>query len=72
MWQGKNDKYAEYFNEMAQHNLRHKPVVMSCYGGLHPEAAVTPERIAMQAARKQGVTNHGSLLRRTKAAPGWL
>ena len=55
---------------MAQLNLRYKPVVMSCYGRLHPEAAVTLERIALQAGRKQGVTNHGSLLRRTRAALG--
>ena len=32
--QRKNKKYARYFGEMTQQNLRYKPVVMSCYGRL--------------------------------------
>ena len=70
MFQRKKDRYAEYLEEMAQQNLRYVPVVLSCYGRLHPEAADTLDRVALQAGRRQGVWNYGSLRRRAAAALG--
>ena len=58
------------FEEMAANNVRYIPVVLSCYGRLHPEAADTLERIALQAGRRLGISNHKALLRRAKAAVG--
>ena len=43
-------------------------IVLSCYGRLHPEAAVVLDRLALQAGRRQGAANYRALLRRTKAA----
>ena len=60
----------EYFDEMAANNVRYLPVGISCYGRLHPEAAVTLELLALQAGRRQGVSNYKALLRRTQAAVG--
>ena len=70
MWDRKRARYEEYFEEMAANNLRYVPVVLSCYGRLHPEAAVTLERVALQAGRRQGVSNYKALLRRATAAIG--
>ena len=50
--------------------MRYMPMVLSCYGRLHHEAVVNLERIALQAGRRQGVSNYRPLLRRTKAALG--
>ena len=55
---------------MAGNNVRYVPMVMSCYGRLHPETDVTLERIALQAGRRQGASNWNALLRRTRAAVG--
>ena len=46
------------------------PVVVSCYGRVHPESVATVERIAQQAARRVGVADHRLLLRRSWAAIG--
>ena len=70
MWRKKRERYSEHFEEMAERNLRYVPLVLSCYGRLHPEAQVTMERLAVQAARKQGGSNHRALLRRAAAAVG--
>ena len=70
MWDRKRARYEEYFEEMAANNLRYVPVVLSCYGRLHPEAADTLERIALQAGRRLGISNHKALLRRATAAVG--
>ena len=48
MWQNKRQRYGDHFEEMAANNVRYVPVVMSCYGRFHPEAAVTLERLALQ------------------------
>ena len=70
MWRKKRGRYEEYFEEVAANNVRYIPVVLSCYGRLHPEAADTLERIALQAGRRLGISNHTALLRRAKAAVG--
>ena len=63
----KKDTYAEHLGELANEGIRYVPFVLSCYGRLHPEAAVTLERLALQAARKQGVSNYLALRRRAAA-----
>ena len=45
-----------------------RPPRVFCYGRLCPEAATTLERLAQQAARKQGVSNHRAILRRASTA----
>ena len=70
MNQKKLDKYAPFFEELAARGVRYVPFVLSCYGRLHPEATTTLERLALQAARRQGVSNHRALLRRAAAALG--
>ena len=70
MWRKKREKYEEYFEEMAANNVRYYPVVISCYGRLHPEAVTAMERIALQAGRRQGVANYKALLRRAQTALG--
>ena len=69
MWRKKREKYSGHFEGMAANNVRYMPVVLSCYGRLHPEAD-TLERIALQAGRKLGISNHKTLLRRARAAVG--
>ena len=70
MHKRKRERYQDYFEELAANTVRHMPVVMSCYGRLHPDATTALERIALQAGRRQGVTNYRALLRRTRAAVG--
>ena len=70
MHRKKLETYGEYFEELAAQGVRYVPFVLSCYGRLHPEATTTLERLALQAARRQGVGNHRALLRRTSAALG--
>ena len=70
MWQRKTERYAEHFEELALQGIRYVPMIVSCYGRLHREAENTMERIALQAGRRQGVSNYRPLLRRTQAALG--
>ena len=57
-----------YTRQLAGLGIRYVHLVISCYLRLHPEAATTMERLALQAARRQGVSNHRALLRRASAA----
>ena len=66
----KLDRYAEHLDELRAAGIRYVPFVMSSWGRLHPEAANTLERLAMQAARRQGVADHRPLRRRAAAALG--
>ena len=70
MFQKKKGTYQEHFAEMALHGVRYIPVVLSCYGRLHPKAERTLEQLAQHAGRRQGVTNYKALLQRTKTAVG--
>ena len=70
MWRTKRERNVQDLDEMAANNVRYVLLVLSCYGGLHPEAADTLERIALQAGRRLGISNHKALLRRAKAAVG--
>ena len=70
MWLNKKEKYRPYFGELAGQGVVYIPIVLSCYGRLHPEAAVVLDRLALQAGRRQGVSNHLAMLRRAKAALG--
>ena len=70
MWQKKRDRYQEHLDEMRQRGIVYVPMVVSCYGRLHPETAVVMERLALQAARRLGVADHRPLLRRSRAALG--
>ena len=68
MHKKKLETYQEYFEELAAQEVRYVPFIVSCYGRLHPEAATTLERLALQAARRQGVSNHRAILRRASTA----
>ena len=70
MWIGRCDTYREHFAELAGQGIWYIPMVLSCYGRWHTDAAVTMERLALQAARRQGVRNDKPLLRRARAAVG--
>ena len=65
-----DERHSGHFEEMTAQGIRYVPLVLSCYGRWHPEAATTLERIALQAGRRQGVANHRALLRRASAAIG--
>ena len=68
MHRKKLDRYAEHLDERRAAGIRYVPFVMSSHGRLHPEAANTLERLATQAARRQGVGDHRPLRRRAAAA----
>ena len=70
MWRKKRGRYADHHDEMRRHGIVYVPVVVSCYGRMHPDTEVVIDRIAMQAARRFGVADHRPLLRRAKAALG--
>jgi len=70
MWVRKRDHYREHLETMESAGLRYLPIVVSCYGRVHPDSAATVERIAQQAARRVGVADCRPLLRRTWAAIG--
>jgi len=65
MWQRKRETYADHLEELAAQGVRYEPMVFSCYGRVHHNCAVTLERLAQQAARRQGVANHRGILRRS-------
>lgn len=58
---------AGHFAAMERVGLQYVPIVVSCYGRLHPDSEVALERIARQAARRLGVVDHRPLLRRARA-----
>ena len=69
MFQRMKDRYAKYFERMAQQNIRYVPVVLSCYGRLNPEAADTLDRVAgASGATTEGPGTTRALRRRAAAA----
>ena len=70
MWRRKRETYAEYLEELAAQGIRYEPMVFSCFGRIHHNCAVTLERLAQQAARRQGVASHRGILRRTLKSLG--
>ena len=70
MWERKRNHYREHLGEMEAAGIRYLPIVASCYGRAFPDSVATVERIAQQAARRAGVADHRSLLRRSRAAVG--
>ena len=70
MWARKTRHYADHFEAMEQQNLRYMPMVISCYGRVHPESAVVLEHVAKQAARRLGWRDERLLLRRARASIG--
>ena len=70
MWRRKRETYAEYLEELAAQGIRYEPMVFSCFGRVHHNCAVTLERLAQQAARRQGVASHRGILRRTLKSLG--
>ena len=70
MWEKKQRRYAEYRDDMAHQGLVYVPLVFSCCGRVHGEATAAIVHIAQQAARRQGLSDHRPLLRRTMAGIG--
>ena len=67
MFQRKLGTYEAHLDDMASRNLLYKPLIFSCYGRPHPESYNTLELIAKQAARRHGVVDYRSILRRSMA-----
>ena len=70
MWRRKTAVYAMHLEEIRRTGVTYVPLVASCYGRLHPEMSVILERIALQAARRLGVGDYSSMLRRATSALG--
>ena len=70
MWERKRAHYADHLEDMSRRGLQYVPIVVSCYGRLHPDSAAAVERIAIRAARRVGVSDHRPILRRASAALG--
>ena len=70
MFQRKLGTYESYLPQLEAQGIQYKPVVFSCYGRLHPEAASIIEAVSKQAARRRGFGDHRLLLRRAHAAIG--
>ena len=67
MWEQKTRHYGEHLNAMTASGLKYVPIVLSCYGRVHPESEVILDRIAHSAARRAGVADHRLILRRAKS-----
>ena len=70
MWSRKRGHYSDHLDSMDQLGLRYVPLVLSCYGRVHPDSAVALDRIAASAARRLGVRDHAPILRRARCALG--
>ena len=49
--------YAAHLPELAGKGIRYVPMAISCYGRLHPEAALVVRRLSVAAARRQGAAD---------------
>ena len=70
MWSERFHHYREALPEMAGSGIHYVPLIFSCYGRAHPEAACMLENLAKRAARCIGVGDWHSMLRRTRASIG--
>ena len=67
MVQTKRENYAEYADELSRAGIEYAPIVWSCYGRPHPDAARTLVTLARCTARRWGGGNYRAQARRTAA-----
>ena len=66
MMRRKLGTYSDHFHELSARGVRYVPFALSCYGRLHPEAAVTVSQLAAAAARRQGSVSARTLEKRAR------
>jgi len=66
----KLETYRDHFAELEHEDIRYHPMTTSAYGRCHPETDSVLEALARAAARRRGLRDHRSLLRRTRASIG--
>ena len=62
--------YQEHFGELSAQGIRYRPLAMSCYGRMHPEAASVLESVAVKVARSHGFADYGPILQRLRQTIG--
>ena len=64
MYNSKIAKYAPYLQQAAVNGILYRPLVVSCYGRVHPECQAILKTIAHGACRRRGVIDCKALLAR--------
>ena len=70
MRQEKVAEYANHLEELAEQNVVYRPLAFSAFGRVHPDATVLLTSVAQRAARRRGLGDHRSILRRAMAKVG--
>ena len=68
--QRKLDKYADYLGELQTEGIAYMPIVWSCWGRPHEDAAAAVRSMAAAAARRRGDLQPDALQARTNAMVG--
>lgn len=66
----KHRTYAAFEAELDEARVMYKPLVWSCFGREHAETTAVLTTLARRAARRQGLSDHGPLLAKARAAIG--
>ena len=70
MCKRKRRTYAKYAPELDEARVLYQPLIWSCFGREHAETTAALTTMARRAARRQGLSDHGHLLNRARAAVG--
>ena len=70
MRQEKVAEYAGHLEELGEQNVVYRPLAFSAFGRVHPDATVLLTNMAKRAARRRGLGDHRSILRRAMAKVG--
>ena len=70
MAHGKARELRRYEAELRRAGIEYRPMIFSCFGRWHPEAASIAEYMARTAARRRGIEDPRLILRRAKRRVG--